>query len=401
MFYDAEDDKPILVDGQLVVYAFDEAGRAPTDNKPTRRYVFPPDQVARHMSENDMGASYSFWLPWDEAGGPKAEISLICRFEPKGGAVVTGEQTRHILPGSIPTTSPGLVSGPPRVPEGVPMRPAQTTLEGIQAQQNLQQQQPNGVQTAGYEVAMNPPATAAASVVPTGAIAPARQMAVTSIALPNNFQLPEGTQVQPISTATGQPTPQRSAQPAVTAVQYQQPQYQQPATAAQPVMQTAPAPMSHGAAMLQQGPGVRGQWQAPNPIVQSPIMTPINSPGVSVPQNAMAAAPMTAPQYTTQQPMMAPAGQPMMSSTAAALSAAQARRMSQQQMMRAPQQQLGMASPQQVGSVPQQQMMLAPMQPAQTMPVQQMAPQQSYQQLPTAGAPRTAVSYGPATLPWR
>src|SRR5215813_8982425 len=66
MFYDKEGKKPILVDGQLVVYAFNEDGRDPTDNKPTRRYVFPADQMPLHMSKSEMGASYSFWLPWDE-----------------------------------------------------------------------------------------------------------------------------------------------------------------------------------------------------------------------------------------------------------------------------------------------------------------------------------------------
>jgi hypothetical protein len=86
MFYGKKEQKPILVDGQLVVYAFDEMGRAVTDNKPTRRYVFPPDQLPLHMSMSELGASYSFFLPWDEVGGPQTEVSLICRFEPKGGA---------------------------------------------------------------------------------------------------------------------------------------------------------------------------------------------------------------------------------------------------------------------------------------------------------------------------
>jgi hypothetical protein len=87
VFYGKDEKEPILVDGQLVVYAFDETGRDPTNNKPTRRYVFPADQVPRHMSISEIGASYSFWLPWDEAGGPRTEVSLICRFEPKGRAV--------------------------------------------------------------------------------------------------------------------------------------------------------------------------------------------------------------------------------------------------------------------------------------------------------------------------
>src|SRR3954452_17018158 len=118
MFYDKDGKKPILVDGQLIVYAFDEAGRDPTDNKPTRRYVFPADQMPVHMSKSEIGASYSFWLPWDEAGGPKCEVSLMCRFEPKGGAVVTGEQTKHLLPGPVmgAMTSAG-PRKPPKVPE--------------------------------------------------------------------------------------------------------------------------------------------------------------------------------------------------------------------------------------------------------------------------------------------
>ena len=60
MFYGEDNEKPILVDGQLVVYAFDEAGRAPTDNKPTRRYVFPPEQMKQHMSKNDIGRLLQF-----------------------------------------------------------------------------------------------------------------------------------------------------------------------------------------------------------------------------------------------------------------------------------------------------------------------------------------------------
>src|SRR5436190_19267984 len=138
MFYDKDGKKPILVDGQLVVYAFDEAGRDPTDNKPTRRYVFPADQIPVHMSKSEIGASYSFWLPWDEAGGPKTEVSLICRFEPKGGAVVTGEQTKHLLAGpELPAKAMAGANKPPKVPEGVPSKAPRQTLEEIQATRAL------------------------------------------------------------------------------------------------------------------------------------------------------------------------------------------------------------------------------------------------------------------------
>jgi hypothetical protein len=99
-FFTRESKDPVRVDGQLVVYAFDETGRQSHETQPTRRYVFPADEVVRHESETALGPAYSFWLPWDEVGGPQKNISLIARFEPQGGPIVIGEQTRHFLPGS-------------------------------------------------------------------------------------------------------------------------------------------------------------------------------------------------------------------------------------------------------------------------------------------------------------
>lgn len=104
MFYGPDESTPIKVDGTLVVYAFDEEGRSPTDVKPDRKYVFSPEQFARHYSKSKLGHSYSVWVPWDEVGGPRKEISLIARFIPKnGGAAVVSAQARQNLPG-LPTT---------------------------------------------------------------------------------------------------------------------------------------------------------------------------------------------------------------------------------------------------------------------------------------------------------
>jgi hypothetical protein len=186
VFYEKDNDKPILVDGQLVVYAFDESGRDPTDNKPTRRYVFPPDQVPRHMSTSEIGASYSFWLPWDEAGGPRTEVSLICRFEPKGGGVITSEQTRHLLPGALTPHSTTAAGQLPRLPEGVPSRPARLTLESL-----LNARQPEGgAQLASFESPAGASAEANQAKVETTSLVPERRMSVTSIRLPKNYQLP-------------------------------------------------------------------------------------------------------------------------------------------------------------------------------------------------------------------
>ena len=99
MFYQHGEDEPIKVEGDLVVYAFDENGRKPTDPRPSRKYVFSADQLEAHYSKSKVGHSYSFFVPWDNVGGLRKEISLIVRFQPELGPPIASEQTRHILPG--------------------------------------------------------------------------------------------------------------------------------------------------------------------------------------------------------------------------------------------------------------------------------------------------------------
>lgn len=103
MFYNDEQKEPVKVDGTLVVYAFDEDGRKPSDVVPDRKFVFTPEQFSKYYSKSDLGHSYSVWLPWDKPDGPQKEISLIVRFIPAMGPIVVGKQTRHILSGNAVT----------------------------------------------------------------------------------------------------------------------------------------------------------------------------------------------------------------------------------------------------------------------------------------------------------
>lgn len=204
MFYEREEKDPIIVDGQLVIYAFDESKRDPTDNKPTRRYVFPADQMPVHKSKSELGTSYSFWLPWDEVGGPKTEISLICRFEPTAGGVISSEQTRHLLPGTTPTTSTAAARPKLQVPEGVPTRPPKETLEKMQSQRNEERQ----AKLTSYEA---PAGAQPGAVINAAAVltSPGRQMTATTIALPQNFQMPDLATVNAMQAASN---PQATAQ---------------------------------------------------------------------------------------------------------------------------------------------------------------------------------------------
>jgi hypothetical protein len=100
MFYGENQTEPAKVEGALVVYAFDETNRDPVNVKPDRKFVFTEQQLEKQYSKTRLGHSYSFWLPWDDVGGPQRQISLICRFVPKKGGVIVSEQTKHLLPGT-------------------------------------------------------------------------------------------------------------------------------------------------------------------------------------------------------------------------------------------------------------------------------------------------------------
>jgi hypothetical protein len=302
MFYDKDGKKPILVDGQLVVYAFDEAGRDPTDNKPTRRYVFPAEQMPIHMSKSEFGASYSFWLPWDEVGGPKTEVSLICRFEPKGGAVVTGEQTKHLLQGpELPAGAMAGANKPPKVPEGVPSKPPRQTLEEIQANRALDHR----AQQTSYEapIAGNQQGAVVNAAMQTGPMAD-RHLTATTIALPQNYQLPDAAALNSAMQSTGYQPAQMSPQLSPNAAQ--------PQLLAAPTRTyspAAPVPLNQlpmGTAQPYMGTQMPQQMPPGSPTLMVPGMqAPIGPMGL----NAMPAYQVQQAQYQqpiVQQPMVQP-----------------------------------------------------------------------------------------------
>ena len=147
MFYEGKNESPVKAEGTLVIYAFDETRREGNTAKPDRKYVFSPDQLPAHYSKSKIGHSYSVWLPWDEVGGPQKEISLIVRFESKGGAVAVGDPSRHMLPGQNP---------PPRSNQAAAMPAAGNVAPGYLA---------NASTPAGWG---NPPA----SIAGNGAVQP-------------------------------------------------------------------------------------------------------------------------------------------------------------------------------------------------------------------------------------
>ena len=98
-FYNAKNE-PVPVQGQLVVYCFDDTKKTNDRKQPDRRVAFTPEQFTSHYSPTQLGASYSVWVPWDAMGNEQAEISLLPIFTAATGQVVMGPQSLGLLPGA-------------------------------------------------------------------------------------------------------------------------------------------------------------------------------------------------------------------------------------------------------------------------------------------------------------
>ncbi|MCR4413172.1 MAG: hypothetical protein NUV77_12190 [Thermoguttaceae bacterium] len=115
MFYNDQGGSPIPVDGTFSVFAYDETNGEVSYSAPDKKFVFPADQLSKHYSKSEFGHSYSFWLPWDEVGGPQRTICLIARFEPKKGPMIVSRPCRKVLPGEPPASERGSpLAGPDR-----------------------------------------------------------------------------------------------------------------------------------------------------------------------------------------------------------------------------------------------------------------------------------------------
>jgi hypothetical protein len=109
----------IPVDGQLIVYAYDDSAGVRQGRQPDRKYVFTAEQLTEYFDETQLGASYTVWLPWDRATKERQDVSLVPIFTADNGARVVGQHTQVTLPGE---------EGDPITAQRVPIQHSSRTL---------------------------------------------------------------------------------------------------------------------------------------------------------------------------------------------------------------------------------------------------------------------------------
>ena len=181
MFFEADSEKPITVDGTITVYAFDETGPKVHHTVPRRKFVFPSEQLPEHYSKSALGHSYSLWLPWDEVGRPPQQISLVLRFEGRSGGVLTTDNSRQLLPGivaeQIKPDSPAVVDRQNVSPRN---RGEHATLDYVEL---AGAGNSSRIELAAHETPAEQPATARQPARPPET----ETMSTTTIDVPPNF----------------------------------------------------------------------------------------------------------------------------------------------------------------------------------------------------------------------
>jgi len=106
-FFGNDSKKGVKIDGDVVVFAFDEYPyRSANDNRPDKTYPFLEEDLKQvHSYSKKLGHSYSMWVPWDNDGpeGERKTVSLIVKYIPKNGSSpFTSGQAKCVLPGKEP-----------------------------------------------------------------------------------------------------------------------------------------------------------------------------------------------------------------------------------------------------------------------------------------------------------
>ena len=133
-FYN-EKTQAIQVDGDLVVYGFDDTNKEQSNEdlrQATKCFRFTAEQLKTHFTEGELGASYSVWIPWDQAYGAPKKIMLIPTFLTKEGIVIRGAAASLNLPGTTKNN-----------PDDATIQQASATITKILPGQMLEPQKSN------------------------------------------------------------------------------------------------------------------------------------------------------------------------------------------------------------------------------------------------------------------
>jgi hypothetical protein len=158
MFFGQNDDAPAQVDGDVMVYVFDDLGEPEEQAKPIHQFNYPSATWKAMLNGGPLGATYYVFIPYTRPGIHEANCTLRVRYIPASGHPIpvysemvnislAGTKKRKSdnprandddLPGGLPSSDSGTSnSNPNEVSDRMPPH-AHGISEPVPAQHDLQ-----------------------------------------------------------------------------------------------------------------------------------------------------------------------------------------------------------------------------------------------------------------------
>lgn len=100
LFFTGRDASPVVVNGDVRIYMFDDQGTPEEQAKPIRQFDFVGKAWNKHARSTTFGPAYQVFLPYVRDGLHEAHCSLRVRLEPKDGRPLYSKMIDVTLPGS-------------------------------------------------------------------------------------------------------------------------------------------------------------------------------------------------------------------------------------------------------------------------------------------------------------
>jgi hypothetical protein len=112
LFFANDEKLPVQVDGEVMIYVFDDQGSQEEQIKPIRQWQYPATSWNALLGKGPLGATYNVFVPYTRPGFHQADCTLRVRYTPKQGPTIYSEMVHIVLPGAKKKTkSPAEAAG--------------------------------------------------------------------------------------------------------------------------------------------------------------------------------------------------------------------------------------------------------------------------------------------------
>lgn len=99
LFFEPGNDTPVLVDGDVMIYVFDDQGAPEEQSRPLHQFEFPGPIWQTFARDTNLGPAYQIFIPYTRKGGHYADCAIRVRLTGPEQLPVWSKLTNVPLPG--------------------------------------------------------------------------------------------------------------------------------------------------------------------------------------------------------------------------------------------------------------------------------------------------------------